>query len=346
MLKAASINRTRNLFETWILLAICFTGLLAACGGLAAARNIDSQSNSRAVAITVDDLPGAVPGTGHAFGNLRDLQGINRIIPQVFRSHHAPAIGFVNEWKLQVQGERDARVALLQSWLAAGLTLGNHTYTHASFWNTPLDQYEDEVIRGEVVTQALMNATGQQERYFRHPYLITGPTTEAKEAFEAFLKQHGYRVAPVTVDNDDYEFNDVLGAALQEKDEKLANQTRAAYLAYMNTAFDYYEGVSRSLFHREIPQVLLIHDSELTAECLDQLLTMLEHRGYRFISLDQALADPAYATPDLYIGPEGFSWLIRWKLAFGQKADWQNEPDPPGWVVKMSNDIRQASQKH
>ena len=82
------------------------------------------------------------------------------------------------------------------------------------------------------------------------------------------------------------------------------------------------------------------------AECLDQFLTNLEHRGYRFISLDQALADPAYATPDLFIGPEGFSWLIRLKLAFGQKADWQNEPDPPKWIIQLSNQIRQANQKH
>jgi len=71
----------------------------------------------------------------------------------------------------------------------------------------------------------------------------------------------------------------------------------------------------------------------------------LEHRGYRFISLDQALVDPAYATADLYIGPEGFSWLVRWKLAFGQQADWQNEPDAPEWVTKMSGDIRRAKLK-
>ncbi len=277
-------------------------------------------------------------------GDLKDFQKINRAIPKILKAHHAPAIGFVNEWKLQVYGERDARVALLQSWLDAGLTLGNHTYSHASFQT--LDQYEAETIRGEVVTQTLMKAAGQQEKYFRHPFLMTGPSPEAKAAFEIFLKEHGYEVAPVTVDNDDWTFNDVLGNALEEKDEQLAEQTKNAYLAYINTAFDYFQDVSRRLFHREIPQVLLIHDSELTAECLDELLTNLEKRGYRFISLDQALADPAYATPDLFIGPQGFSWLIRWKLAFGQKADWQNEPDPPTWIIKMSKNIRRAKLKH
>jgi peptidoglycan-N-acetylglucosamine deacetylase len=85
-------------------------------------------------------------------GDLKDFQRIvNRAIPQIREAHHAPAIGFVNQWKLQVSSERDARVALLQSWLDAVLTLGNHTCTHASFQT--VDQYEAETIRGEVVTK-------------------------------------------------------------------------------------------------------------------------------------------------------------------------------------------------
>lgn len=308
-------------------------------------RKLDSQAKT--VAITVDDLPGAVPGQGswEAVGTLGELQRINRSIPQIFRSHHVPAVGFVNEWKLQVKGERDARVALLQSWLDAGLALGNHTYSHAGFQSMPLAQYEDEVIRGEVVTAALMKAAGKEEKYFRHPFLMTGPTSQAKAAFESFLKERGYRVAPVTVNDEDYIFNDVLGIALEEKDKQLAEKTKSAYLEYVNRVFDYYEGVSRSLFHRNISQILLIHDSALSAECLDELLTNLDHRGYRFGSLNEALSDPAYATPDLFIGQQGCSWLTRWKLAFGQEADWQNEPNPPAWIVKMASDIRRAKRR-
>jgi peptidoglycan/xylan/chitin deacetylase (PgdA/CDA1 family) len=337
------MTRTRLFGATIAIIALCCIAMLLSPNDFAVASDSQSDLRSKSVAVTVDDLPGAVPGTGSSIGNLKDFQKINRAIPQILRAHHAPAIGFVNEWKLQVLGERDARVALLQSWLDAGLTLGNHTYSHARFQT--LDQYESETIRGEVVTQDLMKAVGLKEKYFRHPFLMTGPSPEAKAAFEKFLKEHGYVVAPVTVDNSDWEFNDVLGSALDAKDEQLAGRVKTAYLAFMNTAFDYYEGVSRGIFQREIPQILLIHDSELTAECLDELLTNLEKRGYRFISLDQALADPAYGTPDNFIGPQGFSWLIRWKLAFGQKADWQNEPDPPEWIMKSSNDIRRANQK-
>jgi peptidoglycan-N-acetylglucosamine deacetylase len=303
------------------------------------------EPGAKSIAVTVDDLPGAVPGTGQSEGPLENLQKINRTIPRILKAHHAPGIGFVNERKLQVAGERDARVALLQAWLDAGLTLGNHTYSHTSFNAIPLAQYEDETIRGEVVTRELMKAAGKEEKYFRHPFLATGPTAEAKAAFEAFLKERGYRVAPVTVNNEDWTFNDTLGAAREKGDEELASKTKKAYLEYINGVFEYYERISSKLFNREIAQVLILHDNELETECLDELLSNLERRGYRFISLDEALTDPAYTTPDLFIGPQGISWLSRWKLAFGQKADWQNEPDPPAWVLKISKEMRQSKRQ-
>src|SRR5229473_2742080 len=81
----------------------------------------------RQVAITIDDLPRAIPATPAASGELRDLVRYNEAIPAVLKAHHAPAIGFVNEKRLQVAGERDARAALLQRWIDAGFELGNHT---------------------------------------------------------------------------------------------------------------------------------------------------------------------------------------------------------------------------
>jgi peptidoglycan/xylan/chitin deacetylase (PgdA/CDA1 family) len=317
-------------------------GLMAAFGKMPGRRAQDAAAPQRMVAITVDDLPGAEPGTDHAISNLKELQKINRSIPAILKAHHVPGVGFVNEWKLQVDGERDARAGLLEDWLAAGMTLGNHTYTHPDFQTTPLDKFEDETILGEVVTRALMNAHGQTEKYFRHPFLNTGPTAESKAAFEAFLKARGYEVAPVTFDVADWMFNDIVGDANERKDKKLAAKARKEYLEYVAKVFAYFEGISRDLFGREIPQVLLLHDSELNSESLGGVLEILEARGYKFVSLEVALADPAYTTPDKYIGPEGISWLNRWKISFGQDPDWQHNPDPPKWVMEKCAEIRKA----
>ena len=324
----------------WLVVWIFGTAALVCAG---ASQGL--QPAQRTIAVTVDDLPGAIPGNDFAMGDLKELQKINRTIPATLKAHHAWAIGFINERKLQVQGERDARAELLQIWLDAGLALGNHTFSHADFQTTPLAQYEDETIRGEVVTTALLKAMGQTEKYFRHPYLNTGPTAEAKTAFEAFLKERGYTIAPVTVEDADYVFNDVLGQATEKKDKKLAARAKKEYLEYADTSFDYSEGLSRSLFGREIPQTLLIHDNQLNSECLDALLTKIEKRGYKFVSLDQVLSDPAYATADNYVGATGISWLLRWRLAFGQKPNFEQGPEPPAWANTIFEQMRKERQK-
>jgi peptidoglycan/xylan/chitin deacetylase (PgdA/CDA1 family) len=335
-------------------LALCCVGALL-CTGLAwSARAVESrpagndsnaqQGEQHQVCITVDDLPGALPGNDFAYGDLKGLQKINHGIPGVLKAHHAWAIGFVNERKLQVQGERDARAGLLQTWLDDGLTLGNHTYSHPDFSTTPLQQYEDETIRGEVVTGALLKAAGQKEQYFRHPYLNTGMSLDVKTAFETFLKERGYTIAPVTIEDADYVFNDALAHATETKDKKLAAKAKEEYLEYVDTVFNYGESESAKLFGRQIPQILLIHDNELNMECLDALLTNLEKRGYKFISLQQAMGDPAYATPDRWVGT-GVLWMERWKLAMGLKPEPEKGPDPPKWAEDIFDQMRKERQK-
>ena len=325
-----------------VILLLIFAGALV-WAARRPGENVRAETPKRQVAITVDDLPGAIPATPTANGKLHELERYNEAIPAILKAHQAPAIGFVNEIRLHVIGERDARTALLKRWIDAGFELGNHTYSHANFNRVSLQEMEDETIRGEVITRTLMTAAGKSERYFRYPYLFTGPTVELKEAFEAFLKSRGYKNAPVTVDNADYMFNDILHEAEAKKDSKLAEQTKREYLQFAQREFDYFEEASRKLFGREIPQVFLMHDNEINTEKLDELLGLLEKRGYQFVTLDEALADPAYVTRDRFVGTAGISWIDRWRVSFGQKADYEHDPDPPEWVMKRFQEIRKAA---
>jgi len=59
--------------------------------------------------------------------------------------------------------------------------------------------------------------------------------------------------------------------------------------------------------------------------------------------VDDALADSAYATPDRFVGTAGISWMERWRVFFGQKADYEHAPDPPEWVMKRFREIRRAA---
>jgi peptidoglycan/xylan/chitin deacetylase (PgdA/CDA1 family) len=312
--------------------------VLLCCVKRAASR--PQQPVERKVVLTIDDVPGAIPYNDYDVGTLESVRQINRGITEALKKHHAWAIGFVNERKVQVKGERDTRAAILQLWLDSGLSLGNHTYTHLDFHDSSLMKYEDDTVRGDTITRPMMAAAGQTEKYFRHPYLDTGPTEDSKTAFEEFLKDRGYTIAPVTVEDADYLFNDVLAYARQQKDRKMAENAREAYFDYFDASFDFEEAASRGLFGREIPQILLLHDDALNAENLDALLERLERRGYKFVTLDDAMSDPAYLTPNLYVGSAGISWLERWKLAMGQKIEPNQGPEPADWAQKIFDQVR------
>lgn len=284
-----------------------------------------SSALQRSIVITFDDLPGV--GTGY----IEDLQYITNTLIAKIRRHDMPAIGFVNEGKLSTQRVR--RIALLEQWVANGLELGNHTYAHRGFYDTPVEEYERSVIDGEVVTVRLTGADSTETKWFRHPFLNTGRTLADRQRFERFLAEHGYRVAPVTFDNDEWIYAAAYRNAHAKGDTALMRTLGVDYIRYMEETFAFYEQESRNLFGREIPQILLLHANRLNADWLDELSEVLTRRGYRYIPIAEAMHDSAYATEDNFVGRNGPSWLERWAFTLGKPHG--EQPDAPEWVQAL-----------
>ena len=286
----------------------------------------------RSIAITIDDLP--VVSTRR---DLKTRQEITRKLLAHIKKYKIPAIGFVNENKLYTDGKRDeAQIDLLRMWLDSGLELGNHTYSHRSLHTIGLKEYEDDLLKGETITKELLAAKGRKVRYFRHPYLQTGRTLEIKSEFDRFLRDHGYTIAPISFDNDDYIFSRAYDIAFDKGDKKMMQEIGEAYVPYMESKLDYWERQSRKIFGREIRQTLLIHANFINSDYLGDLAAMLIRRGYKFIDLETALKDDAYRLPDTYVGPAGISWLHRWTLEKGREFIVPNEPDVPEFVRQYS----------
>jgi peptidoglycan-N-acetylglucosamine deacetylase len=276
----------------------------------------------RAVAITFDDLPAT-------HGGLATMKDVTAKLLRTLVAERVPAIGFVNEGKLFVGNELKARTALLEAWLKAGFDLGNHTYSHVAIDHVPFETYRADLIGGETVTRRLLATRGRALRYFRHTQLRTGPTAEYKAALDALLAERGYRVAPVTVDNNEFIFAAVYERAKAAGDRTLMARVADAYVPYLETVFAHFERVSREFLRYEVRQTLLLHANELNADHLARVIRMLRTRGYRFIDLDTALEDPAYALPEAQ-HVRGLSWLHRWMLAKGLPM--RREPAEPPFV--------------
>jgi peptidoglycan/xylan/chitin deacetylase (PgdA/CDA1 family) len=301
--------------------------ILVCCALLPAAAQTAPR---RTVAITIDDLP--VISTR---SDLQTRQQITKDLLQHIAKAKIPAIGFVNEIKLYANDKLDDKqVDLLRQWLNAGLELGNHTYEHKSLHQIPLADYEASILKGEIVTRALMKEKGKTLRYFRHPFLQTGLTLDIKHGLDEFLKAHDYTIAPVTIDNGDWIFARAYDNAFDKKDTAMMKRVGEAYVPYMQTKLDYWERQSVKIFGREMAQILLIHANFLNSVYLGDLAKMFRDRGYSFVSLETALKDPAFRLPDTFTGRGGISWLHRWALAKGRENVLPDEPTVPDFVMK------------
>jgi peptidoglycan/xylan/chitin deacetylase (PgdA/CDA1 family) len=271
--------------------------------------------------------------------DLGRFQRISNGLIGALTAETVPATIFINERQLNVAGQRDARAAVLEQWLDAGFDLGNHTYSHPSLNNVPLWQYQDDVVKGEVIMRPLVEGRGRKLEWFRYPFLHSGATEEIHRGIMDFLAQHAYRVAPVTVDYADYTFAGVFRNQLAAGNMEGAERIKQAYLDQVDLGFEYAERASVELFAYEIPQILLIHCNELNALTLRDTIARLRKRGYTFITLNDAMRDRAYERADTFAGPGG-SWLSRTETIMGRKLS-VLRPPLPEWITGTDGASRQ-----
>ena len=319
--------------RVWLTLLTCTASAMA----LAVIETPASGANKivqtqRKIALTFDDLPMTVVGNDHIAGPLADTQDVMRSLIQQLQSHRATAIGFVNEVKLNVQGERDARAALLEEWLDANLLLGNHGYNHLAFSVVGLAAYEEQFLRGDSITKTLLARRHIDQLYFRPPYMDTGKSGADERAFAAMLAAHRYQLAPITIENYDWMFNASYNDARNRGDKQMMGKVVDAYCQQTEARLKHAEQLSGQTFSREIPLVILMHADRINADHLNEILALMEKRSYRFITIGEALSDNAYKTPDKYVGNQLGSWLDRWQLTFGRPMSRPSGPPPPAWI--------------
>ncbi len=292
----------------WIVAALGTVGVMHLRGDISLPQLL-KLSPPRKIVITFDDLPAAR-------GDLTVMRQVTDDLIRTLKKYDIPAVGFVNEIKLHWYGNPQPFVELLQKWVDAQIELGNHSYSHLDPNTTSFEEYTSDILRGEEVTRRINGQAGMPHRYYRHTFLHTGPTPEYEQRLNEFLDEHGYIASPVTHDNLEWKYASIYYWAKTHQDAKAMKRVAKEYVKYMKKLTIFWEDVSVKAVGYEIPQIILLHANQLNADHLDDLIRMFKRRGYRFISMEEALSDKAYSLPMEHTD-KGVSWLFRWMLAKG-----------------------------
>jgi len=276
-------------------IAIIITLLMSALPILASAK----EQLGIQIAITIDDLPWHAelpPG--------QTQQQVAKDIIKALRDARAPKVyGFINAAHLQ----KDPTLAeVLSDWHAAGLPLGNHTWSHVNLNNVSVDQFVDEIIKDEDALKEF--SKGKDWHWFRYPYLVEGTDPEKRKLVRDALVQHGYRIAAVTMSFEDYLWNAPYARCAARQDAEAIKTLERSYLKAASDAIEQSHLMSNVLYKRDIPYVLLMHMGGFDAYMLPKLLAMYKAKGVKLITLEQAEKDAYYASdvnPSLAPEPVG-----------------------------------------
>ena len=279
------------------------------------------------VALTFDDLPTLALNSAPKYAEITTVRLIRGL-----RRQRLPATGFVVGDQLEGVHRATGR-RLLRRWLNAGFELGNHTYSHNSLSTVPIDEYIADVERDDALLRPLLRARRQSSRWFRHPYLETGATLEAKHTFEAWLAKAGYRIAPVSMENADWMFSPSYDDAIRRNDRAAADHVRLAYLAYTARVVRWYREAGLQLPGRRPSFVFLLHACRLNADSIDDLAAILRANDLAPVTLAVAMQDPAYALADDFADPNGDQWLSRWARTLKTTLPWDSYPAPPADIA-------------
>ncbi|MGD1023715.1 MAG: polysaccharide deacetylase family protein [Candidatus Sulfotelmatobacter sp.] len=268
--------------------------------------------SAQKLAITFDDLP----RNGELPPGVTQAETAKNVVEILKKRHVPPVYGFINAKKLE--GSPDGAEGL-KVWAAAE-PVGNHTYAHMDLEQNTAEAFEREIEEDEPTLELL--GSKDTWHWLRYPYLHEGDTVEKRRAVRAYLKAHGYRIAQVSLDWEDYLWNFAYAKCAAKNDTKSMEWLRSSYLSTASAFLDLGREQAKLIYGHEINYVLLMHLGAYSSTILPDALDLLKKKGFKLVTLEEAESDAAYdGDPDVGLHDAG-TMLDQWMQVKGIK-------DPP-----------------
>ncbi len=280
-----------------------------------------ASAQDKRIALTFDDVPRG-PG---AF--LTQDDRTKRLIRALKTGRVAQAGFFVNPVHL-AKGDPSG-VARLQAYVAAGHVIANHSHTHPNLTEVTAEAYLVDI---DAASAWLVGRPGYRP-LFRYPMLNEGRRDTAKrDAVRAGLAARGLSNGYATVDGYDWYLEQLTTAAIAAGKPMDRAALRDLYVETQLGAAAYFDALARKALGRSPAHVLLLHETDLAALYLPDLLKALRRNGWRIVSVDEAYADPIAAEAARYDTPSAQGTLT-------EMLAWTKGLPAPRWYERNDTDL-------
>jgi peptidoglycan-N-acetylglucosamine deacetylase len=291
--------------------------VFGAVGGHATSPDRTADSSKR-IAISFDDAPRG----GGAF-----LEP--QIRPQMLRAALKragvkQAVFFVNPGRA---GDGTAHATELRDYARAGHVLANHTADHIALSDVSPDRFLANIDEAE---SALKKEKGYRA-WFRFPRLDEGgKDTIKRDAIRAGLKARGIRNGYVTADGWDWYLENLAIKAVDSGKRLDHEALRKLYIETHVGAANFADNLARRTLGRAPAHMLLLHETDLAALYLEDLVKALRADGWTIITADVAYADPMGKLPPPVIAHANGTLI--------QMLSWDRGTKGPRWYERNERD--------
>ncbi len=235
-----------------------------------------SEIQAKEMAITFDDAPRV------ANGYLTGPERAKRLIESLSQHGIHQVTFFANSKRLDDEG-----LKRLNTYADAGHFIANHTHDHPDFNKTNLKVYIENFLTAHAQLSSLTNF----KKLFRFPYLREGDTQEKRDGMRALIAKHGYFNAYITLNNYDWYIETLFQNAIKQNRLKDHGAVREFYVQQLLSSIEYYDQMAIKYLGRSPKHVLLLHENDVAALFIGDLIDALSAKGWRFISLEEAYSD-------------------------------------------------------
>ena len=230
-------------------------------------------------------------------------ENFEKLIKALKQNSLPPTVDFLAGDSLDQQVQED--------WLRSGNLIGTMTFAGLSVKKRSAEEFISALDKNERALAPLWVKFQRIQKYFRYPALKLGLDAQRPREVRAYLKQNGYIEVPATINlRADY-FSQPYCAALARGDTVCANFVSATFKSLLLDKTTKARAAARTIAGRDVKQIWSIEASQLTCDLLGELLNLYKAMGVKFISLDEALSDPFYASEDVTNTANQIIWETR-----------------------------------
>lgn len=234
------------------------------------------------IALSFDDVP---RGRGVFFTPDERTQ---LIIADLKEANAPQTVFFVNSAAIG-KGDGVGGEERIAAYVAAGHVIANHSHSHPRLSTTDTVAYLADIDAAELW---LKDRPGYRP-WFRFPFLDEGGKDKAKrDALRAGLAARGLRNGYVTAESSDWHLEALTREAA--KAGKPIDRTALGdlYVTWHVEAADFADAMMQRVTGRQPVQMLLLHETDLAALYIGDLVRALRKSGWTVVSADAAYADP------------------------------------------------------